>query len=239
MLPSSLSVSFFTAWRWNFWLSNMSGMQWKTSSLLLSVRATYCVTHLHSCFHSFPSSRSLLFLCQYCSQAKNRCTTKDFSSEGQGVRTDPRKWKRTDSKPRVISCQTRCGVGVKATCRHAAFLNRTLGEPSSMQCSIMCVLSPDWVALKCKYLWDKVGIWVNTEGHCVVLGKEKHPQKPSAWKPAFWEAFLKDWLFISLFISLTVSSLRWDGIFMGAIFLSTIIHWKPAAVLRPRLSLVH
>lgn len=53
--------------------------------------------------------------------------------------------------------------GLTATCRHAAFLYRTLGEPSFMRCSIMCVLSPDWVALKCKYLWNKAVVRVSTE----------------------------------------------------------------------------
>lgn len=46
----------------------------------------------------------------------------------------------------------------KATYRHAAFLYRTLGEPSFMRCSITCILSPDWVALMCKYLRNKAVI---------------------------------------------------------------------------------
>lgn len=57
-----------------------------------------------------------------------------------------------DSNPRLSrrKYQTHC-VGSKSTCRHAAFLQRTLGELQFTPCSIICILSPDWVAMKCKY----------------------------------------------------------------------------------------
>ncbi len=218
----------------------MSGTQRTTSSLLLLSQGVL--------YHTSPLTELLSFLpiipltalpLSVLLSGENHRTTKDFSSEGQESGPIPGQWTRTDSEPRVFTRQTRCGAGVKATYRHAAFLNRTLGEPSSMQCSIMCVPSPDWVALKCKYLSDKAVIWVNTEGHCVVLGKEKHPLKLSAWKPASQEAFLKR-LIIYFFLLVWLYPLYvWDGIFMGAISFSTVIHWKPAAILRPRLSLVH
>lgn len=69
----------------------------------------------------------------------NRCITEDaFSSGGQ----------ESDGQ------RTRTLVG-HATFRHAAFLKGTLWEPPFTPCSIICILSPDWVAiLKCKYLWD-------------------------------------------------------------------------------------
>lgn len=114
--------------------------------------------------------------------------------------------------------------GVKPTYRHAAFLYRTLGELSFMRCSITCVLSPDWVALKCKYLWNKAVIG----DRLCSLRKEERPQKPSAWtpppeKPFF---FFKDRLFISLFISLTVSSLRWGVGFLWVPFPSQLTFFK-------------
>lgn len=57
-----------------------------------------------------------------------------------------------DSNPRLSRqmYQTHC-VGSKSTCQHAAFLQRTLGELQFTPCSIICILSPDWVAMKCKY----------------------------------------------------------------------------------------
>ena len=113
-----------------------------------------------------------------------------------------------------------------------------LGDSSFMRCSITCVLSPDWVALKCKYLWNKAAIWdgVGTEGHCVVWGegkkKKQLPTETFSLKTRLPKSLFKktDYLFL-FFISLCASSLCWDWVFFFWVPFPSC--WKPAAVPPP------
>lgn len=78
-------------------------------------------------------------------------------------------------------------------------------------------------ALTCKYLWKRAAVWRGLRGR--KTSTETFSLNPPPEKP-----FLKDWLFISFLISLTVS--LWD--FDLSVSLSAVTHRKPAAALRSR-----
>lgn len=90
----------------------------------------------------------------------------------------------------------------------------------------MYVLNPDWVALKCKYLWNKTGFGERGGTLCSLGGGGGGT---FSLKPCIPWSLLKR-LFISPSVSLTVSSLRWDGTVMGVVSSWALIQWKPAAV---------
>lgn len=158
----------------------------------------------------------LLFLCQYRSQAKL------LHHRGlQFTRERSRDW----SQDRKVADSLRCSG--KAICRHAAFLYWTLGKPPFMQCSITCLLSPDWVALMCKYLQYKEAVWdwQNTEEHW--------DTENSSLKARLLRSLFKTTVYLFFFISLTVSSSHMGWIYMGIHSFSPTIHWKLAADLHP------
>lgn len=89
-----------------------------------------------------PSSGAPLFLRQPRSQAQTAASQRMPSAYQSRSRTAKNKTDLNSGWTRL----TCCAVGSLATCRHAAFPKGTLWEPPFMPCSIICILSPDWVA---------------------------------------------------------------------------------------------
>lgn len=157
---SNLPQCFSTAQRWDIWLSSMS---WKGS--VRSAASSSLLYHISPLtgLLSFPPIVLLAAL-----PPSVLLSGKTVAPQRTSAQSRDRK---RGLKPSVLSSDSLWCSG-KATYRHAAFLYRTLGEPSFMRCSITCILSPDWVALMCKYLRNKAVIWVHIEGHCVVWHKK-------------------------------------------------------------------